>query len=146
MKFLLDTCVLSELVKPQPDKGVISWMSERTVSELHVSAMTLAEIERGIARLAASRRQADLTHWLRQLKVGFESRVLPFTAETASAWAQMCAALEAQGKPMAAFDSIIAASAIEHGMTLVTRNVSDFKNAPLVLLNPWRENAADSSG
>lgn len=137
MKYLLDTCFLSELVKSTPEQAVLSWMGERTETELFVSAMTIAEIGRGIERLAASRRQIELSTWLQQLIVGFESRILDFTAETASVWAHMCANVEAKGKPMAAFDSIIAATALEHGLALVTRNLRDFMHAPLVLINPW---------
>lgn len=137
MKYLLDTCFLSELVKSTPEQAVLSWMGERTETELFVSAMTIAEIGRGIERLAASRRQIELSTWLQQLIVGFENRMLAFTVETASVWAHMCANVEAKGKPMAAFDSIIAATALEHGLALVTRNVRDFTHAPLVLINPW---------
>ena len=137
MKYLLDTCFLSELVKSTPEQAVLSWMGERTETELFVSAMTIAELGRGIERLAASRRQIELSTWLQQLIVGFESRILDFTVETASFWAHMCANLEAKGKPMAAFDSIIAATALEHGLALVTRNLRDFMHAPLVLINPW---------
>jgi predicted nucleic acid-binding protein len=137
VKYLLDTCCLSELVKPAPEQAVLSWMSERIESDLFVSAMTMAEMGRGIEKLPASRRQAELSTWLQQLKVGFENRVLAFTVETASAWAHMSADVEAKGKPMAAFDSIIAATALEHGLALVTRNVRDFAQAPVVLINPW---------
>ncbi|MFZ2738912.1 MAG: type II toxin-antitoxin system VapC family toxin [Burkholderiaceae bacterium] len=140
MKYLLDTCFLSELVKPVPEQAVLSWMGERVESELFVSALTIAEIGRGIERLAASRRQTELSAWLQQLKVGFENRILAFTVETASAWAHMCANVEAKGKPMATFDSIIAATALEHSLALVTRNVRDFTQAPVVLINPWPAN------
>ena len=112
-------------------------MSERIESDLFVSAMTIAEIGRGIEKLPASRRQTELSTWLQQLKVGFESRVLAFTIETVSAWAHLCVVVEAKGKPIAAFDSIIAATALEHGLALVARNVRDFAQAPLVLINPW---------
>lgn len=137
MNYLLDTCFLSELVKPAPAQAVLSWMGERTETELFVSAMTMAELQRGIERLSPSRRQTELSTWLQQLKIGFENRMLPFTIETASVWAHMCAKVEAEGKPMAAFDSIIAATALEHGLALVTRNVRDFTQAPVVLMNPW---------
>jgi len=137
VNYLLDTCFFSELVKPVPEPAVLSWMGERVESELFVSAMTIAEIGRGVAKLPASRRQTELSAWLQQLKIGFENRMLAFTVETASAWAHMCANVEAKGKPMAAFDSIIAATALEHSLALVTRNVRDFAHAPLVLINPW---------
>jgi predicted nucleic acid-binding protein len=99
--------------------------------------MTIAELQRGIEKLPASRRKADLTVWLQQLEAGFDERVKPFTRETAHVWASMCASAEAAGKSMAAFDSIIAATAVEHSFCVVTRNVRDFSNAPVELLNPW---------
>jgi predicted nucleic acid-binding protein len=139
VKYILDTCLLSELVKPSPEPAVLSWMQERIESDLYISAMTLAELHRGVAKLPSSRRRNELSTWLGQLETGFEDRVLPFTQETAGAWAQMCATAESKGKPMAAFDSIIAATALEHGLALVTRNTRDFEHAPVVLINPWFE-------
>lgn len=135
--YLLDTCVLSELVKAAPDSSVLAWIGARKEHELYVSAMTIAELQRGIEKLPASRRRSDLTVWLQQLEAGFDERVMPFTRETAHVWASMCASAEAVGKSMAALDSIIAATAVEHSFCLVTRNVRDFSNAPVELLNPW---------
>ncbi len=143
MKYLLDTCLLSELVKQSPDPAVLQWMSERQDSELFISAITMGELHRGIAKLQASRRRNELSTWVQQLEAGFQKRVLPFTRETANYWAQMCAKAEASGQPMASLDSLIAATALEHGLALVTRNVRDFAQAPVVLLNPWaNEHAA----
>ena len=138
--YLLDTCVLSELVKATPEPAVLAWVGERKEHELYVSAMTIAELQRGIVKLPASRRKSDLTHltvWLQQLETGFDERVMPFTCETAHVWALMCANAEAVGKSIAAFDSIIAACAVEHSFCLVTRNVRDFSHASVELLNPW---------
>jgi predicted nucleic acid-binding protein len=112
-------------------------MGERKEHELYVSAMTIAELHRGIAKLTPSRRRSDLTVWIQQLEAGFDERVLPFTCDTAHTWAEMCAKAESIGKPIAAFDSIIAATAVEHSCCLVTRNVRDFSNALVDLLNPW---------
>lgn len=133
----MDTCVLSELVKPEPEARVLAWINTRRETELHVAAMTLAELQRGVSRLPASRRKSELADWLDRLRLGFAGRVLPFTIDTAAYWGEMCARVEAKGATMAAFDSIIAASAIEHGLVLVTRNERDFALAPLVVLNPW---------
>lgn len=137
MNYLLDTCLLSELVKPAPERAVIDWLKKRSDASLFVSAMTLAELERGVARLTASRRKNELAVWLSATQRQFGSRALAFTAETASYWAPMCAQAEARGCPMAAFDSLIAATALEHGLTLVTRNTKVFSAAPVMLLNPW---------
>lgn len=137
MKFLLDTCLLSELVKPAPSTAVLEWLKVQDERNLFVAAITLAELGRGVARLGVSRRRNELSAWLDSTQRQFGDRVLAFTKETASYWAQMCAQAEAAGKPMAAFDSLIAATALEHGLGLVTRNTADFSAAPVVLCNPW---------
>lgn len=137
MKYLLDTCVLSEFVKTTPEARVLAWINARAESDLYVAAMTLAELRRGVARLPASRRKTDLGGWLEQLQAGFAERILPFTCDTAAYWGEMCARVEAGGRTMAAFDSIIAATAVEHGLVLVTRNDRDFAAALPVVFNPW---------
>lgn len=137
MKYLLDTCLLSELVRPAPNPAVLEWMGARTSADLFISALTLAELERGVVRLPPSRRQSELATWLASVQAGFGRRALAFTRDTAGYWARLCAQAEAAGKPMAAFDSLIAATALEHGLAVVTRNVSDFASAPVVLINPW---------
>jgi len=139
VKYLLDTCVLSELVKPAPDSAVLAWVDSRAENDLFIAAMTLGELRRGMAKLPTSRRKRELSVWLENLQAGFGQRVLPFTGDTAGYWGEMCARVEAIGKTMAAFDSIIAATAIEHGLALVTRNTQDFAAAPLMLINPWEQ-------
>ena len=137
MKYLLDTCVLSELVKPAPEPAVLQWMGVRQEQALFLSAMTLAELHRGVAKLPGSRRRTELTSWLEKLEGSFEERVLQFSQATAKQWATMCARAEAAGFPLAAFDSIIAATAVEHGLTVVTRNVGDFAQTLVPVVNPW---------
>lgn len=137
MKYLLDTCLLSELVQPAPHRTVLGWMVARASSDLFVSALTLAELEWGVVSLPPLRRQSELATWLADVQAGFGQRALPFTRDTAGYWARLCAQAEAAGKPMAAFDSLLAATALEHGLAVVTRNVSDFASAPVVLVNPW---------
>lgn len=129
--------MLSELVLPVPYPAVLGWMGERASSDLYVSALTLAELERGIVRLPASRRSNELTTWLANAQAGLGQRALPFTRDAAGYWARLCAQAEAADKLMAAFDSLIAAAALEHGLAAVTRNVSDFAHTPVVLINPW---------
>lgn len=137
MKYLLDTCVFSELIKPEPNPAVLAWVNARSDTDLFTAAMVLAELHRGVAKLPVSRRKQDLADWLEKLQNAFDARVLPFTLQTAEHWAAMCARAEGVGKTIAAFDSIIAASAIENGLALVTRNVQDFAAASAVIVNPW---------
>jgi toxin FitB len=127
------------LVKPVPEAAVQRWIAAQVDTALFVSAMTLAELQRGVARLPVSRRQTELTAWLQQLEQSFGKRLLPFTQHTAPHWATMCARAQAAGQTMAAFDSIIAATALEHGLALVTRNVANFAQAPVMLVNPWTD-------
>lgn len=143
MKYLLDTCVLSELVKPEPQGTVLRWMRERQARQLYTSAITLAELQRGVQRLPASRRRDALAQWLEQLDVSFEDRILAFDRETAGYWAALCTQAERQGQTMAAYDSMIAATAMTHGLVLVTRNTKDFAAAPLVLINPWQAESSN---
>lgn len=137
MKYLLDTCVLSELVKGAPDDGVISWLEARKAHELCISAMSWGELQRGVARLPESRRRSELATWLQQLETGFEDRILAFDQRTSHVWADMTVEAETHGKTMAAFDSIIAATARAHDCKLVTRNVRDFANAGVEVIDPW---------
>ncbi len=139
MRYLLDTCVLSETVKSTPDANVIRWIEARKPHELCISAMTWGELQRGVARLAESKRRSELTSWLQRLEVGFEDRILAFNQKASAVWAQMTVQAETQGKSMAAFDSIIAATARAHDCKLVTRNVSDFAHADIDTLNPWQD-------
>ena len=139
MRYLLDTCVLSEMIKSAPDTHVIQWFQARKPHELFISSMTWGELQRGVARLPPSKRRSDLTLWLEQLEAGFEDRVLAFDQQAAEVWARMTVMAEAQGKSMAAFDSIIAATARAYDCKLVTRNVRDFAHADVDVLNPWQD-------
>jgi len=137
VRYLLDTCVLSELVKTNRDNNVVDWFEKRKPHELCISAMTWGELNRGVDRMTASKRRSELTQWLDQLVIGFEDRVLAFDQTVARAWSQMTVQAEANGKPMAAFDSIIAATARAYNCKLVTRNVRDFAQAGVEIVNPW---------
>lgn len=137
MKYLLDTCVLSELVKPTPDMSVLSWLETRNASELYISAMTIGELKRGIHKLPESRRRSELSAWLEQTIAGFEGRILSFDTQVSEVWAAMTSQSELRGRPMPAFDSIIGSTAYANGCKLVTRNVSDFAGTSIDLINPW---------
>ena len=137
MKYLLDTCVLSEFVKIAPDSNVLKWFAQSKAHELFTGAMNMAELYRGVAKLTESKRRSELINWLQKLEIGFEDRILAFDINAAKVWAEMTADAEAKGKPISAFDSIIAATARAQGCQLVTRNVRDFSNSGVNVLNPW---------
>ncbi len=137
MKYLLDTCVISESIKPDSSPSVIDFLSKVNDRDLFISTMTLAEIHRGIYRLPNGKKKNRLMLWLNELEKSFADRVLSFDYEAAIEWAKICAQVEANGKTMSAFDSIIAAIASRNHMALVTRNVKDFKFTGLEIINPW---------
>lgn len=139
MKYLLDTCVLSELVKTRPEEKVVGWLTEHRASQTFISAITLAELQRGVAKLSKSKRRSGLIAWLKQIEVNFKDRILAFDQSVAHSWAEMTAQAEARGKTMAAFDSMIAATAKVHGCYLVTRNLRDFVNSGVEIINPWED-------
>ena len=140
MSFLLDTNVVSEWVKPRPNAGVVAWLAEADEDRIFVSVITLAELRYGIERLAAGHRRRRLDEWLRhELPLRFEGRVLSIDAAIADAWGKIVARSEAVGRPIGVTDAFIAASAEVHGLTLVTRNASDFEPTLKSIVNPWTE-------
>ena len=132
--YLIDTVVLSELRKPQRDVRLITWMERQRTTELFVSVITIGEIERGIARQRA--RDPDfasaLAAWLDRVLVLYGERILPFDLQVARRWGRLSAALGNDGA-----DLMISATALEHGLTVVTRNVSDFVPTGVAILNPF---------
>lgn len=134
MKFLVDANVLSEPTKPVPDAGVIAWLREHE-RELAVSPVVLGELEYGILILPASRRRKRLEDWFGILKERL--CVLEFDNPVAGEWAQLLARLKRRGKAMPIKDSLIAATALAHGLSVATRNVDDFKRAGVKVVNPF---------
>lgn len=141
MNYLIDTCVLSEYVKKSPDNLVIEWLNQQRFETLFLSAITIAEIKKGICRIKLSqpKRHKALTDWLNnQIQVKFFGKVLPITDNVLNNWAEISANAELQGQKMAVMDSLIAATAYTHKLILVTRNVDDFKMAPIEIINPFQ--------
>jgi hypothetical protein len=133
--YLLDTNVLSETRKRQPDTGVTEWVAATEPGRLHVSVLTLGEIEQGIARIRARgdhQQAAGLERWLREMEVGFADRILPVTLPVASAWGR-----QQHVQPLPVVDALIAATARVNGLTVVTRNVKDFQRSGIQVLNPF---------
>ena len=137
MTYLLDTNVLSETRKREPAAGVADWIAATPPDRLHVSVLTLGEIEQGIARVRGrgDQQQASaLERWLRDVEAGFEDRVLPVTLRVAAAWGR-----QQHAQPLPVIDEFIAATARVHGMTVVTRNAKDYERAGVQVLNPFTE-------
>jgi hypothetical protein len=133
--YLLDTNVLSETRKRQPAEGVIEWIAATPPERLHVSVLTLGEIEQGIARIRGrgDRQQAAaLEGWLREIELGFADRILPVTMPVASTWGR-----QQYARPLPVVDALIAATARVNGMTIVTRNVKDFEHSGVEVLDPF---------
>lgn len=137
MSFLLDTNVISEGAKPRPDAGVMDWLASIDEEQLHLSIVSLAELQHGVERLDAGRRKSALDLWLsEQLPLRFDDRLLPVDAETADAWGRIVAAAQAVGRPIGAMGAFNAATAKRHQLMLVTRNVADFEVTGIRLFNP----------
>ena len=140
MTFLLDTCVVSELVARQPDRNVVQWVDGVDEDKLFLSAITVGEIKRGIERLADSARKRALSEWLEEdLLLRFRDRILPVDTAVMLSWGELMADLEKRGRRMPAIDSLIAATCLQGGLDLVTRNDRDFAHSGVTVVNPWRE-------
>ena len=137
MRVLLDTCVLSELRKPQGDVGVRQAVERIPDDALFVSVISLGEIAKGIALLAAGRRKRDLQSWLQRLERDYAARLLPVDREAAHIWGELTAAAQKAGTIISASDGLIAATARRHGLHVMTRNVADFAPTGVMLINPW---------
>lgn len=138
MSFLLDTCVLSEPARPRPTERVRRWLNAVPSERVFVSVVTIGEIEQGIAHLGATARAAELGLWLqRTILPAFESRLLLVDLPVATLWGRMCGEALRRGRPLALVDSLVAATARVHRLTVVTRNVADFEALGVSLLNPW---------
>jgi hypothetical protein len=134
MSFLLDTCVLSELTRPRPDKGVSDWLAALPDDEKYVSAISIGEISYGI-QIAPPARREKLSSWFNLvLRPSLGDRVLAFDESACMAWAS----LRARHRDAPVLDAQIAATAMLRGFTVVTRNVRDFAFDGVAVLNPWR--------
>ena len=137
MAWLLDTCLLSETWKPRPNAGVLAWLGATLEDELYLSALTLGEIKKGIEKLATAPRKERLERDYGVLRSRFTSRVLGVTDIVAERWGELSADAERRGRALHAVDGMIAATALVHGLTVVTRNVDDFEATPVPVLDPW---------
>lgn len=136
--YLLDTNVVSEVVRPRPDARVLAWLSASVAAALHVSVVTLGELEFGFELMADGARRTQLARWVRvALPEQFSGRTLPIDVDVARAWGRLRADGRVRGRPLPVADGLIVATALVHRLTLVTRNVSDCAGRGVPTLDPW---------
>lgn len=132
-----DTNVVSELMRPEPDGAVVSWLDDHATDELRITAVTLAEILHGIARLPTGRRKRELRATADDVFGAFAEGILPFDGAAAAIYADIVDRRERAGVPISAFDAQIAAICRSRRASLATRNVRDFNSTGVTVLNPW---------
>jgi len=138
--FLLDTNVPSELIRVRPEPRVAEWLENQSDERLFLSVVTLGEIRKGFTLLPESKRRAYLEEWLQNdLLPWFEGRILPVTQPIANRWGILDGESQLRGAPLNTADGMIAATALEHNLTIVTRNAKDFAGLGARIFNPWEE-------
>ena len=136
---VLDTNVISEPLRPSPDAAVAQWLDKQHPDTLFITTLTVAELRAGIAALAPGRRRTVLNERIEDTVLpAFADRILPFDSAAAHSWALIQTKARAEGRPLPVMDSLIAAIAHSRGYALATRNVKDFTEVDIKILNPWR--------
>ena len=141
MRYLLDTCVIFELVKKKPNNEVVKWISSISEESLFLSAFTFAELHKGVEKLSSGKRKSELHSWVgKELMQRFEGRIIDFNLEISNTWGKVIEKAEKNGTPLPLMDSLIAITGITYNLVVVTQNIKDMKNSGVKLLNPWEEN------
>ena len=142
MTYLLDTCLISELVAKRSNPSVIRWFKSQSPKTLYLSVITMGEIVKGVCKLIPSKRKENLQRWLDEdLPNQFVGQILSIDTQTMRIWGDLVGRLEQEGRPLPVMDSLIAATALQHSLALVTRNENDFAGTTVTIVNPW---ASDS--
>ena len=138
MKYLLDTCLISEMVKKEPNPAVVSWLDEQDEQKLFLSVLNLGELQKGISKLPEGTKKIELQAWVAlDLVERFTGRILEIDLETALSWGRLQGEAEQAGEKLPVMDSLIAAVATAHGLIVVTRNVRDIERCGVRVINPW---------
>ncbi|MCP4130747.1 MAG: type II toxin-antitoxin system VapC family toxin [bacterium] len=138
MKYLLDTCFISELVKPAPNENVIIWLNNVPSESLFISVISIGEIRKGLNKLSPSKRKQKLTLWLNNLIEKYTDRILPIDLTISENWGIILAKAEKAGTPIPSIDSLLAATSYTHNLIMVTRNEKDFISSGIPTMNPWK--------
>lgn len=139
MSYLLDTNVISEATKKYPDARLQDWLAAQPNESLFLSVITIGEIRHGLLLLDDGKKRRALLRWLGgKIKSLFAGRILSVDIAVMERWAQLQAASGKTGRRLPVMDSLIAATALTHNLTLATRNIADFKAARVALLDPWQ--------
>ncbi|HLN33195.1 MAG TPA: type II toxin-antitoxin system VapC family toxin [Gemmataceae bacterium] len=137
MRVLLDTCILTELRKPDGAASVNAFVSALPSASLFLSVITIGEITKGVALLPDGAKKRSLSRWLVGLSTQFRERVLVVDQETAEIWGELTASARKKGDNVPAADGLIAATSLRHGLHVVTRNTGDFASTGVMVINPW---------
>lgn len=138
MKYILDTCVVSELTKPKPERSLLKWIKQKDEIDFYLSVLTIGELHKGISRLEESKKKQLLIQWVESdLTKRFENRILPVTDSIAKKWGEIQGKAEQEGKKMPVIDSLIAATGLVHDFLIITRNTIGMEKSGVKLYNPW---------
>lgn len=138
MSYLLDTCVISELVKLKPNRNVVTWLRSCPEEETYLSTITIGEIQKGISKLTESKKKAELQRWLdNDLIRRFDRRIIGIDQDVAKRWGVLVAQSETTGRKIPVIDSLIAATGLVRNMVVVTRNTADIAVSGVITYNPW---------
>ena len=136
--FLLDTNIPSELVRPQPEPKLKTWVAAQNLDTLFISSVSFGELRKGIILLSPGKRRSELEAWIEtDLSILFSDRILSVTRPIAERWGVLEGQRQLAGRPLNTPDGMIAATAPEHGLTLVTRNAKGFADLGVAIINPW---------
>ena len=140
MKYILDTCVVSELTKQKPEKSLLNWIKQKDEIDFYLSALTIGELYKGISKLEESKKKQALTQWVESdLTKRFENRILPVSNSVAKKWGEIQGKAEQEGNKMPVIDSLIAATGLVHDFQVVTRNTKDMEISGVKVFNPWKQ-------
>jgi len=138
MSYLIDTCCISELVKKKPNPNVLKWFADQDELSMYLSVITFGELRKGIEKLPDSKKKKELNQWVKEdLNYRFKNRVLNINMKEVNRWGKILAKAEKDGKPLPAIDSLIAATAQVHDLSVVTRNTQDMEGSGVEVINPW---------